>query len=256
MALPAQIGVVTLVARLEQMVLAAEPGLATPGTWRAYIEPVNAFQVSLPPTNVALAPRIVFGPGLPVSFGFNTVTGELVAPDGSVGVELPVVLWSPSTDGQGNPITVAAPGQDWVLTLIQDDSTVANDSDDPTDGPYETPRVWGTWLFSLGYADAGQTRDLALIGIAAPTEAQTSQFLVQVNSALAAYFANHPAPPSPDFIALANQVHEDANLVREYRDEGRIVVGPTNTLDGDRGMWVDLTDPENPTIWIEDGINP
>ena len=264
MALPAQIGTVTLIARLEQMVLAAAPDLATPGTWRAHLTPTSAFSVSLPDPQGAGAPRVVFEPGSDLVLDFDTVTGELLGPDGTAGVDLPVVLWAPDVDGDFEPVNTPATGQDWTLTLIQDDTAILNDSDDPTDGPYEVPRVWGTWLFSFSFADDGQTRDLALIGVPGPSEEQAPAFVAGVQAALTAYFAAHPAgpagargpqgiegPPGPNTIPT-NQAIADA-IVAD---------GPTKiTLNDTIAVVVDEAVPEvvaveTPSIMFDTAADP
>lgn len=220
MALPPQISTAILTARLEQIVLGAEPGLATPGTWLAYIEPISPPTVSLPLPGQSGAPVIVFPPGVPQTFRFDPTTGELLDPDNQPGVPLPVIMYTLDVDVDGNQVSVPAQGQDWLLTLVQDDTSVPNDSDNPTPSSFEVPRIWGSWLFSLTNLDAGKTVDLALIGVPGPPVGMTGpEYVNSIQAALTAYFTAHPGGPqgaagtpgeaTPEFIALVAQATQD-----------------------------------------------
>lgn len=191
MALPAQIGTTTIIARLAQLVLAdTAVDLSTPADWRIYAEPVGALLPSLPPSGYATA-QLLMPPADPHGYTFTA---------GVANVPLPVVLYTTGT-------TLS---QEWMLTLVQDGAT-PNDSDDPTSGPFEVPRVWGRWLVTLTPADASNTVELAVRGVPDPTLTafQTPAWVGLMQAALASYFAAHPAPagdpgPSAYDVAVKN----------------------------------------------------
>ena len=179
MALPAQIGTTTVVARLSQLALGASGvDLANPSTWRVYVEPVTPLLPSLPESGSSTA-QLLMPPSTPSSY---TLIGGVAL------IALPIVL---HTTGE----TLA---QDWIVTLVQDGPT-ANDSDDPTPGPFETPQVWGRWLLALTPADVGQQVQLAVRGVPDPTlnVVSTPAWVGLMEAALATYYAAHPAPAGP-----------------------------------------------------------